>query len=352
MPFTIVNLMFAKGKGGLEQAFVDHAEAAMRQGAQVHAIADPACPYLTDLRELGVNVHTLRQHGPWDIGAAMRLRQLLQQISPHIIVGHGNRAIALTTSLPVRLLASMPCPVVGVAHNYRIKRFARLDGALAITRDLKKLLLKKGVKEGKAHHTPNMVRLPELDSLSNRPWQKPPIIGTMGRMVHKKGFHRFIEALEMLKAQGTPFQAHIGGEGAELDKLKAQASKAGLDGHISWLGWVENKEEFFQNIDIFCLPSLHEPFGIVLLEAMSYGLPVVSTNSEGPREILHHGKDGLVVGPDDARALMIALNDLLQAPEMAVKIGMHARHTVERSYAIDTVGQRLITVLRQIAGKN
>ncbi|MBI1275199.1 glycosyltransferase [bacterium] len=351
MPFTIANLMFAKGKGGLEQAFVDHAEAELRQGAQVHAIADPECPHLQHLRELGVNVHTLRQHGPWDIGAARRLKQLLQQIRPDVIVGHGNRAIALTTSLPVRLLASMPCPVVGVAHNYRIKRFNRLDGAIAITRDLKKLLGQKGVKADRLHHAPNMVRLPELDSLSSRPWNKPPVIGTMGRMVTKKGFHRFLEALSMLVTQGTPFHAHIGGEGPELEKLKAQAAALKLDKHITWLGWVENKEDFFQSIDIFCLPSLHEPFGIVLLEAMSYGLPVVSTSSEGPREILHHGKDGLVVGPDDARALMTALNDLLQAPEMAVKIGMHARHTVERSYAMDMVGQRLITLLRQIADK-
>ncbi len=64
---------------------------------------------------------------------------------------------------------------------------------------------------------------------------------------------------------------------------------------VKFLGWISDKKKFFAEIDIFCIPSKNEPFGIVILEAMKYGKPIVASNADGPAEILSSEKDAIIV---------------------------------------------------------
>src|SRR6202034_4671627 len=100
-----------------------------------------------------------------------------------------------------------------------------------------------------------------------------------------------------------PFKAVLAGEGEEEGALRDLAREKGLGEELRFAGWVTDKQAFFDSIDLFCLPSHHEPFGIVLLEAMAQGLPVVATASEGPSEILEAGEPGVLVPTNDAGAL-------------------------------------------------
>ena len=77
-----------------------------------------------------------------------------------------------------------------------------------------------------------------------------------------------------------------------------------LEKEVEFVGWIKNKREFFDSIDIFCLPSKNEPFGIVLLEAMKYRKPIISTKADGPLEILR----------DEVDALMIDIEPLASMP--------------------------------------
>jgi len=138
----------------------------------------------------------------------------------------------------------------------------------------------------------------------------------MGRFVPKKGFDVFIRSIAELRKSGIEFRAVIGGTGDEENNLKKLASELELDSCLEFIGWVEDKEKFFADLDVFVLPSLHEPFGIILLEAFAYKKPVVVTDSEGPSEIAKNESDALIVPKGDHIAMSAAIMRLCKDKEL------------------------------------
>ena len=122
-------------------------------------------------------------------------------------------------------------------------------------------------------------------------------------------------------------------------------------GKLAFTGWVENKHDFFQGIDLFCLPSLHEPFGIVLLEAFCHGVPVVSSDSEGPTDIIAPDVDALLVKKNDAAALADALERLLADPERAQMMAQNAYQKVVAKYDMKAVAAQIEDALQKITKK-
>ncbi|NBX04481.1 MAG: glycosyltransferase, partial [Alphaproteobacteria bacterium] len=306
----IVNLMFSRGSGGIEQAFVDYCDGLRSRGHRITAIISPEAQVLPQLEKLGVAIVPLANRGLWDIFARRRLRKLIKVLAPDVAIGHGMRAYALGRSATRRR-----CPMVGVTHNYSVRRLKSADAVFAITGDLKKRVLARGVRRERVFSIPNMVHCGELPARPAR--RNPPVIGSMGRFVPKKGFDVFIDALALLKQRGVEFKAVLGGTGIEEANLRKRSADAGLDGALTFVGWVENKADFFDSLDIFCLPSLHEPFGIVLLEAFAHGVPVISSDSEGPRDIISPDVDALLVQRGDAAALADAIEKLFKFQEGA-----------------------------------
>ena len=123
-------------------------------------------------------------------------------------------------------------------------------------------------------------------------------------MVEKKGFDLLIKACN----KSDKFTLIIGGEGPMKKSLVNIAGKNNKN--IKFLGWVNNLDVFFKSIDVFCLPSRIEPFGMVLIEAMARGIPVVSTNCDGPRDIIINKKDGVLINDHSPGGIFDALEYL------------------------------------------
>jgi len=334
----IVNAMFGCGLGGIEQAIVDYSDALLRTGHEVHTVIHPKAKIRSALEKLPVSLHALPNFGAWDPIAILRLRNLLHKIKPDASIAHGNRAVSL-------LKHAATGPVIGVTHNYKIK----CEGLSAIfcpTLDLTCYAEAEGVSEENIYLVPNMVRMPKI--CNERTRRTPPVIGSMGRFVAKKGFDVFIEALAIMKSHNITFKAVLAGEGKEMESLKALVAQHGLTDMVSLPGWAKDKQAFFDAIDIFCLPSHHEPFGIVLLEAMAEGLPVLSTDSEGPSEIIHNNFDGIIV----PKALAGGLIALLSDPDRARKLGRNAYDNVRDNYDVPVVSAKLDLALRDITARN
>src|SRR5262249_34491040 len=100
---------------------------------------------------------------------------------------------------------------------------------------------------------------------------------------------------------------------------------------------------------IFCLPSHHEPFGIVLIEAMAQALPIVATDSEGPSEILHDGIDAILVPRGDAEVLAQALSDMIADSNRAVLLGANAYHNARQTFDMARVGTSLDRAMQRVA---
>ncbi len=335
----IVNAMFGCGLGGIEQALVDYSEALLLCGHEPVAIIHPKADVLRVLRARNIPFYTLPNAGVWDPIAILRLRGILSKINPDICIAHGNRAVGLLTRAAPRRR------IVSVMHNYKI-RSDHVDNVFYPTQDLLRHVQANGAKDKHLYLVPNMVRVPAEMPL--RHWRNPPVIGAMGRFVAKKGFALFIEALALLKSRNIIFSAVLAGDGEEARALRELAAKKGLEGDLRFCGWAQDTKAFFDGVDIFCLPSYHEPFGIVLLEAMAQGLAVVATKSEGPSEILNT-TNGVLVEKDNPALLADALAELLSDRLHAEQLAQGAYQSVKSQYDLAVVALKLDLALREIS---
>ncbi|AIF69973.1 glycosyl transferase [Palaeococcus pacificus DY20341] len=176
------------------------------------------------------------------------------------------------------------------------------------------------------------------------------VILYVSRMSYRKGPQVLLNAFSRLK-EGTLIMV---GPGELLPFLKAQAKFLGIDKRVRFLGYVPSNElpKLFGMADIFVLPSVTaEAFGIVILEAMASGVPVVATNVGGIPEIVRESQSGLLVPPSNETALKDAIEALLADKELRNKLGKNGRRAVERRYSWDVVSREVEETYEYVLSK-
>ncbi len=176
------------------------------------------------------------------------------------------------------------------------------------------------------------------------------LIFAVGRHVHYKGFGVLLDAVSRLDQD---VQLILGGEGLLTPSLKAQAQALGLGGRVHFPGLIPEEElpAYYQACDVFCLPSVTqaEAFGIVQIEAMAAGRPVVSSAlGNGVDYVNQHGVTGLTPPPGDAPALADALASLLGDPGACQRMGAQARERVLREFSITAMADQTLDLYRSV----
>lgn len=330
----ILNIMLSRGLGGIQQSFLDYGKALEMQNCDVINVVS-SCAKITP--PASSKKYTILNLCSFDPISIFQIKRIVTREKPDAIIAHGNRAI--------KFCLDNPPPLIGVAHNYNTKWLPKCDYIFATTNHLKRYWLEQGCADEKVMVLPNMISLASAKTHPQKTQER--VIGTMGRFVKKKGFDIFLIALSLLKSKGINFKAVIGGDGEEESHLRQLATKLGLDNHITFSGWVSDKEKFFDQIDIFCLPSTHEPFGIILLEAMARYKPIVSTRSEGPLEIIREGKTGLLCNMT-AADLADKLTQVLEDQGLAQALSKNAFADIEKNYESKIVSKKMINYLKKI----
>lgn len=147
-----------------------------------------------------------------------------------------------------------------------------------------------------------------------------------GRLEEQKGFDLLIRAFEPLAATFADWDLVILGEGGLRERLTRQIAAAGLEHRVKLPGMVGNIAEWYQRADIYVFSSRFEGFGNTLAEAMAHGVPAVSFDCDtGPRDIIRHGVDGLLVPPLDVTALAHALELLMSRQDLRAQYGVRAK---------------------------
>ncbi|MBS3946863.1 MAG: DUF1957 domain-containing protein [Dethiobacter sp.] len=161
------------------------------------------------------------------------------------------------------------------------------------------------------------------------------LIFFVGRLVKEKGLEVLLSALVPIFAVEQSVRAVIAGKGPLLPELEQQASRLGLRDRVTFTGFLSDEERnrLLATADLAVFPSLYEPFGIVVLEAMAAGLPVIVSDVGGMSEVVEHGADGLKVPPGDAAALSAAILALLRDRELRSRLGNGARNKVTAAYS-------------------
>jgi glycosyltransferase involved in cell wall biosynthesis len=168
-----------------------------------------------------------------------------------------------------------------------------------------------------------------------------PLAGVVCRLDAWKGVDVFLRAAARVRealpaARFVVVGGAIEGQDAYAHELEALACALGLNDALRFTGWrygPPDMPEVYAALDLLVLPSRQpEPFGLVLLEAMASGLPVVATDRGGPREICVDGETGLLVPPGDPDRLADAMRALLDDPARARAMGQAGRHRAEANY--------------------
>jgi glycosyltransferase involved in cell wall biosynthesis len=155
----------------------------------------------------------------------------------------------------------------------------------------------------------------------SHPWfqENKQVIISVGRLNEQKDFPTLIKAFKIVYKKSQNARLIIAGEGSERHHLMQLIKELNLDDIVSLPGFLQNPFSYMHRSQVFVLPSLHEGFGNVLVEAMACGCPVVSTDCpSGPREILKDGEYGHLVPVGDAAAMAAAILDVLDGHGKAV----------------------------------
>lgn len=185
----------------------------------------------------------------------------------------------------------------------------------------------------------------------SRDTARRPVLLTVGFLRKPKGHAYVLEALAHSKLlQDYPNLIYrIVGDGAERANLEAQVASLGLENHVEFLGSLPHPQaiEEMAKCDVFVMPSWDEAFGVVYLEALSQGKPVIGTKGEGIAPLLNREGVGLTVRPRNAEDIRVALEKLLKNPELAQEMGQKGQKLVYENFTWAHNAQKTLEIYQE-----
>jgi len=171
----------------------------------------------------------------------------------------------------------------------------------------------------------------------------------VGRLVREKGAHILIEALPKVRAQYHDAKLILVG-GGYRDHLVQLANHLGVARHVYFTGFVPDDAllRLYKVIDVACYPSLYEPFGIVALEAMAAGVPVVVSDAGGLREIVEHDVTGTVTWANNSDSLTWGIVRVLKDPDQARWMAENAKRRVRDTFNWDRIADQTRAVYARV----
>lgn len=275
-----------------------------------------------------------------------RLHKIIRSIRPQIIHANTLEAIGIIL-LPslisrvsmiwhIRILPRMNSPTNKLYINILSRFMKRI---IAVSKAVKDRLGHLGVPLNKIEVIYN-----PIDTDTFRPDDKykcrkmlnlprnPILVGSYGRLNSDKGFEIFLKAAAIIKKKFNRTCFLIAGKEWEKNyrsKLISLSEELGLSENFILLDWQENARALICSVDILLLlPLEYEAFPRILAEGMACEIPVIGSNVGGITELIEHGRDGLIVPPDNALSVADAVCTLLEDKKLAIRLAKNGRHKV------------------------
>lgn len=291
---------------------------------------------------------------------AKALRRLMTELRPAIVqveaepswpVAATVMGLASRLRIPSVLVASesvaRPLGMVQRLRRRRVLRRAR--GVAGINRLALDLLAESATNKPRG-----VLRLVPANVPLNGPTpdpERPFTIGCIGRLVPERGVDLLLRAVARLRGQ---WRLVLIGTGPAQEELEELAERLGLGSRVSWLGGLptERIPELWSQLDCLALPSRGTPYWVepvarVVMEAMANSVPVVGSDTGAIPEVI--GEAGIVVPPDDADAVGLALERLQHLPDERLQLGLAGRRRVISEFVPDALARKTVAFWRQVA---
>jgi glycosyltransferase involved in cell wall biosynthesis len=353
--------------GGAQTALLDTLRHRDRTAFDVEvAVMHGRGPFADALEALGVKVHSLAR-AKWPPTYLIKLVRLLRSADFQIVHFHLQGANWIA-----KPLAALAGQRILIAHDHTSGDL-RFRGASSLLPDAASHLfssriiaVSKGVRDFLARWEAVPNDLIELvpnavDNEIFRPCtleekraarskfdisEKTFVAGGMGRLAHEKNLVMLAELAAL--HPGTVFL--IAGSGPERDRISALASELGVDSRLRLLGTILDRVSFYHALDAFILPSLYEGLPMALLEAMSSGVPVLSSRLEGISAVLVEEVEGLLAKPGDVADFSRQLGRLEESRELGGKLAQAARMKTSNQFSASVTARRIESIYRRELG--
>ncbi len=301
-----------------------------------------------------------REIQPWrDVNALAGVVRQIRRFRPDIVETHTAKAGVIG-----RVAAAL-CRVPVVIHVYHghvlhgyfspaptrlfveiERRLARHSSCLlAVSRQVRSDLLDLGIgTRNRFEVMPLGLDLDRFRSIDGRRGElraelglgAVPLVGIVARLAPVKAHDVFLRAAAALRERMPEARFVVVGDGELRASLEALAADLGLAGCVTFLGWRRDVERIYADLDLLVLSSRNEGSPIALIEAMASGRNVVATAVGGVPDVVRHGETGLLVGPDDHRALAASMEELLLAdPGRRAAMAAAARDDAFERFGLD-----------------
>jgi L-malate glycosyltransferase len=364
---NILQVCSAREIGGGERHLVDLIRSLAERGHTVYVALIPDSPLISELSFLPTHqVLEARLRNPLDLSSAMKLARFAREHSVDIIHSHVARDYPLTAlasaragNVPYVLTRHVLFPLKSV-HRLILSRTSRI---IAVSRAVAAALHRQGIFDpNKIVTIPNGInieRFAEKARYRTRPEYLDKdvtklIVGMVGHLAPIKGQEDFIRAAAIVAAERNDVDFVIAGEdkshtGEHRSAIESLIAELKLNERIQLLGWLDDVRELLGSLDLFVSPSRAEPFGLVIVEAMASGVPVVATISEGASEIIEDGVTGRLVPIKHPEALAKAIKELLANPSERKHFSVNGLNRVEQyslERMVDATEQLYLDVLQ------
>jgi glycosyltransferase involved in cell wall biosynthesis len=319
----IAQVMAGSPAGGAELFFERLTIALAQAGEAVLPVIRRNAARAERLTSAGSTPVQLGFGGPFDLLTGPRLHTALRRFAPRVTVAWMNRAAHFTPRGDWVLAGRL-------GGYYDLRHYRRCDHLIGNTRGIIDWITRQGWPAARAHYLPNFAS----DMANAIPASLPVphgvrIILALGRLHRNKAFDVLVRAMPAVPG----VHAVIAGEGPERAALLDIARSEGVADRLHLPGWRSDTAELLAAADLLVCPSRVEPLGNVVIEAWSARRPVVAAASDGPRELITPGRDGLLVPPEDPKALASAIAGVLDSPGHAAALAEAGRLRYEAAYA-------------------
>lgn len=348
--------------GGVQVHVRELGERLRRRGHDVLGLAPSRRPPAESwMRAVGrpIDVPYNRSVAPicFSLASARRVRGELRSFAPDVVHAHEP----LTPSVSMFALRAGVAPVVATFHS-GAERSLLFDVAAPVLRRLaERIAVRVAVSRAAAGFAarrvgdgirvvPNGIDLERFANAHPAPLPPGRRVLFVGRLDERKGFPTAVEAFSLLAARAPDVRLVAVGDGP--DARAVEDVPHAIRQRIVLVGRVPNEalHAYLAAADLLVAPSVGgESFGVVLLEAMAAGLPVVASAIPGYDEVVEHGVDGLLVPPRRPQALAAAIERVLSDRRLAEDLGRAGRRRASR-YGWDEVAERLEAIYAEAAG--
>lgn len=337
----ICHIIAGAPHGGAETFCLDTVTSLHKRGIAQVMISRPHPNYVRVLSELGIRHYRLAFKHWQKWLHRRRIKGIISREAPDIVHCWMARAAATVPS-------HTGVPVLGwFGGYYQLKNYRHADFYMGVTRDIVRHIGEASGQKSQVYLGHTFGTLAKSPPVTHADFGLPadmPLVLLLSRMHWKKGVDVLLAAAKRLPKVGFL----LAGDGPDLGRYKKLADQLGVADRVCFAGWRDDRAALLKLAAVCVLPSRYEPFGTVIAEAWSAGVPLVATRAAGAKQYVTHGSDGLLCDIDDVAGLAANIQRAVSDKALRQRLIAGGKRTYATHFAREVVIDQLLANYRDM----